>query len=105
MKYEKINKCLNKNEKYETKLQFFFFNYIKNDIKNILIKMCLVLNSLFEYFFCINLKIWILAHSVILRYSNHRAILYRKNAVRMRTQFKNYEWSKFMKNLNSIASI
>ena len=56
MKYEKINKCLNKNEKYETKLQFFFFNYIKNDIKNILIKMCLVLNSLFEYFFFINLK-------------------------------------------------
>lgn len=77
MKYKKINKCLNKNEKYETKLQFFF----------------------------INLKIWILAHSVILRYSNHRAIPYRKNAVRMRTQFKNYEWSKFMKNLNSIASI
>lgn len=35
MKYEKINKCLNKNEKYETKLQFFFFNYIKNDILKI----------------------------------------------------------------------
>lgn len=33
MKYEKMNKCLNKNEKYETKLQFFFLIILKMILK------------------------------------------------------------------------